>query len=117
MYAFDWSIGHRRHFLDPWQGLVLKRDMNAVLENVMVALNDDLQFCFNERFGTNTMDWKELDTYETMQDVIAQGSSRFTVGLPLCKTPPSALVKLADSKEAERNNIYGTVSRWQSCTC
>ncbi|KAE9370254.1 putative cytochrome P450 [Stipitochalara longipes BDJ] len=85
MDSFDWTTGHRKYLVDPWQGLVLKRDMNAVLENLMVALNDELQFCFLERFGTNTKEWTELDIYETMQMVIAQGSSRFTVGLPLCR--------------------------------
>lgn len=65
--------------------MVLKRDMNAVLENLMVALNEELQFCFKARLGTDTKGWTELDIYETMQIVIAQGSSRFTVGLPLCK--------------------------------
>jgi hypothetical protein len=85
MDSFDWSTGHRKYFLDPWQGVVLRRDLNAVLENLMVALNEELQFCFKERFGTNTNDWTEINTYETMQIVIAQASSRFTVGLPLCK--------------------------------
>ena len=87
MDSFDWSTGHRKYLTDPWQGQVLKRDMNAILENLMVALNDELQFCFNNRFGTNTNKWTELDIYETMQIVISQGSSRFTVGLPLCKLP------------------------------
>jgi hypothetical protein len=88
MDSFDWSSGNRQYFLDPWPGLVLKRDMNSVLENLAVALNNELQFCFKEKFGTKTTEWIELDTYETLQMVIAQGSSRFTVGLPLCKSCP-----------------------------
>jgi hypothetical protein len=87
MNSFDWTTSHRKYFTDPWQGQVLRRDMNAVLENLMVALNDELHLCFSWRFGSNANEWKELDIYETMQMIVAQGSSRFTVGLPLCKTP------------------------------
>jgi hypothetical protein len=92
MVSFDWSTGHRKYFLDSWQGLILKRDMNAVLENLMVALNDELQFCFKKHFGTNVKKWMEIDTYETMQIVVAQGSSRFTVVLPLCGPSSFALL-------------------------
>jgi hypothetical protein len=35
----------------------LKRDMNSVLENLAVALNNELQFCFKEKFGTKTTEW------------------------------------------------------------
>lgn len=88
MDSFDWSTGKRQYFLDSWQGLVLKRDMNSVLENLAVALNNELQLCFKEKFGTKTTEWTELDAYETLQMIIAQGSSRFTVGLPLCESRP-----------------------------
>jgi hypothetical protein len=93
MNSFDWTTGHRKYFTDPWQGQVLRRDMNAVLENLMVALNNELHLCFLWRFGSNTNEWKELDIYETMQVIVAQGSSRFTVGLLLCKTPSFELRK------------------------
>ena len=84
MNAFDWTTGHGNYFLGPWQGMLIRRDMNAVLENLAVALNDELQFCFNEALCTNTANWTEINIYETMQLCIAQASSRFTVGLPLC---------------------------------
>ncbi len=116
MDSFDWSTGHRKYFLDPWQGMVLKRDMNAVLENLMVALNEELQFCFKARFGTDTNEWTELDIYETMQIVIAQGSSRFTVGLPLCKGPLFAwpAVRLNDLKQVETKNTFNIISKWET---
>jgi hypothetical protein len=88
----------------------LKQDMNAVLENPLVVLNDELQFCFRERFGTDMTGWKVLDMYETMQIVIAQGPSRFTVGLPLCKIPSLIWPFVTGSKQIERNNLYVTTS-------
>jgi hypothetical protein len=85
MDSFDWITGDRKYFLDSSQGLVLKRDLNNVLENMMVALNEELQLSLKTRFGTNTTHWEEMDIYETMEMVTAQGASRITVGLPLCK--------------------------------
>jgi hypothetical protein len=62
MDPFGWSSGHRKYFMDLWPGLVLKRDMNAMLENLAVLLNDELQLCFKEIFGTKTNEWTEPDT-------------------------------------------------------
>lgn len=45
--------------------------MNAVLENLMVALDDELQFCFKERFGT-TQEWPEIGAYDKMKIIVAQ---------------------------------------------
>jgi hypothetical protein len=91
--------------------------MNTVLENLMVALNDELQFCFKEHFGTNIKEWAEIDIYETMQIVIAQGSSRFTVGLPLCKPVlfRSSLHPLT-LRQAEQNSTYDTTFTWEIST-
>lgn len=77
--------GNGAHITDPWQGKLVKRDLNAVLERIVVALRDELGFAFDERFGTDENDWNEFNVLETMQMVVAQASSRFTVGLPLCK--------------------------------
>lgn len=78
-----YNIGDEKFVLDPWHGWLVRRDMNAVLEKLMVALNDELKFAFDSRFGTST-DWKEFTLLKTMKSVVAQGSSRFIVGLPLC---------------------------------
>lgn len=72
---------------DPWQGMMVKRDMNAIIEKLVVALDDELRFAFEQRFGTETEQWTEITLYGTMKKLVAQASSRFTVGLPLCKIP------------------------------
>jgi hypothetical protein len=51
----------------------------------MVALNEELQLSLKTRFGTNKTQREEMDIYETMEMVTAQGASRITVGLLLCK--------------------------------
>ena len=78
-------MGHEKFIHDPWQAMLVKRDMNAVLENLMIGLADELKFVFDARFGTHTMEWKELNVLSTVKLIVAQGSSRFTVGLQLCK--------------------------------
>jgi hypothetical protein len=65
---------------DPWQGTVVKRD----LDGVIVGLDDELQYAFDTRFGTDR-EWKEFPLFRVIQKVAAQANGRFTVGLPLCK--------------------------------
>jgi hypothetical protein len=77
------------HFVaDPWQGMIVKRDMNAVLENIVLGLDDELKFAFDARFGEDTKEWKDITLFGTAQKIVGQASGRFTVGLPLCKTHP-----------------------------
>lgn len=66
---------------------MVKRDMNAILERLMIALEDELKFAFDARFGTETKEWTEITLFKTMKKIVAQASSRFTVGLPMCKIP------------------------------
>lgn len=64
---------------------MVKKDMNAILETLIVALEDELSFAFDSRFGT-AADWTDITLYGTMKKIVAQASSRFTVGLPMCKS-------------------------------
>jgi hypothetical protein len=79
-----YSVGNEKYIKDPWQGLIVRRDMNMVLERICAALNNELGFAFDQRFGTDENEWKELNVLKTMKMIVAQASSRFTVGLPLC---------------------------------
>ncbi|KAM5343521.1 hypothetical protein ACJ41O_012058 [Fusarium nematophilum] len=80
-----WSLGHKKLVVDAWQGLIVKSDMNRVLENICNAMNNELHVVFDEQFGTDTENWKEIDLNATVQIIVAQAASRFTVGLPLCR--------------------------------
>jgi len=77
--------GNGAHIVDPWQGMLVKRDLNNVLEKIVVSLKDELGFAFDEHFGTDEEDWNEFNVLTTMQMIVAQASGRFTYGLPLCK--------------------------------
>jgi hypothetical protein len=82
----EWITGHHKYVTDPWQGLVVKVELNRVLEKLMGAVNDESKLAMDDRFGTNTDDWTDINVFETMRLIVAQASSRFTVGLPLCET-------------------------------
>ncbi|KAL4972250.1 cytochrome P450 [Aspergillus desertorum] len=81
----DYSLGHSRYVADAWQGLLVKNEMNAVLENIVAALNDELAVAFDKYFGTDEESWRKIDLLEAARMVVAQAASRFTVGLPLCR--------------------------------
>ncbi|CAM1504814.1 Fc.00g024050.m01.CDS01 [Cosmosporella sp. VM-42] len=80
-----WSLGHEKIVVDAWQGLIVKTDMNRVLENICAAMNNELGLVFDEQFGTDTEHWKEVELFPTIQIIVAQAASRFTVGMPLCR--------------------------------
>lgn len=87
-----WSLGHDTVIVDSWQGMLVKTEMNRVLENTCAAMQDELHRAFDAKFGTDTDAWKEIDLLPTVSRIVAQAASRFTVGAPLCK--PSALCAL-----------------------
>ena len=80
-----YSLGHSKYVSDPWQGNLVKQEMNSVLENIVAALNDELRVAFDAQFGSNEDEWKAVNLLETVRVIVAQAASRFTVGLPLCK--------------------------------
>ncbi|KAL4877358.1 cytochrome P450 [Aspergillus karnatakaensis] len=81
----DYSLGHSKYISDSWQGLLVKTELNLVLENIVSAMNDELGVAFDKHFGTDQDNWKSIDLLETARQVVAQAASRFTVGLPLCR--------------------------------
>ncbi|KAI5460220.1 cytochrome P450 [Mariannaea sp. PMI_226] len=80
-----WSLGHDKFVADPWQALLVKTEMNIVLETICASLNNELSVVFDEHFGTDVSNWKEIDLIGAVKLIVAQSSSRFTVGLPLCR--------------------------------
>lgn len=80
----DYSLGSSKYASDPWSGLMVKKDMNRVLETVMISLNEELCVVVDDQFGTNSDCWTDIQLLAAIKRIVGQGSSRFTVGLPLC---------------------------------
>lgn len=79
------ALGTGAPILDPWQGMLVKRDMNQVLESIAIALDEELAVAFDAHFGTDVDQWREVELVPTVRRIIGQAASRFTVGLPLCR--------------------------------
>ncbi|EXJ89682.1 hypothetical protein A1O3_02749 [Capronia epimyces CBS 606.96] len=83
-----YGLGDEKYKADPWPGMLVKTEINAMLENVCADMNDELAHAFDRLLGDTGSDsdsWKEIDLLHTVRLVVAQAASRFTVGLPLCR--------------------------------
>ena len=80
------SLGNDIYLKDPWQGTTVKSELTPSLDNLMDALNEEVGVAFDTYLGNTPGEWVEVNIYKVMQMVIAQANSRFTVGLPLCKS-------------------------------
>lgn len=75
-----YGFGHDKFAMDPWGGLLVKTDLNAVLENVCAAMNDELGLSIDSHFGTDVKAWKDIDLMPTIRMIVAQAATRFTLG-------------------------------------
>ncbi|KAH7000529.1 cytochrome P450 [Ilyonectria destructans] len=80
-----WSLGHDKIVTDAYQAMVVKTDINCILENICTAMNNELGVIFDEQFGIDTENWKKINLLPTVKIIVAQAASCFTVGLPLCR--------------------------------
>jgi hypothetical protein len=75
-----YGLGHDKFADDPWGGLLVKTNLNAVLEDVCTAMNDELGLAINSHFGTDTKTWKDITLTPTVRLIVAQAATRFTLG-------------------------------------
>jgi hypothetical protein len=80
-----YSCGNETYIKDPWHALLVKTKMNTVVEHLAEALNEEICVSFDTYLGKEPH-WNEITLLDAMQKVVAQGSSRFTVGWPLCRS-------------------------------
>ncbi|KAK6822870.1 cytochrome P450 [Apiospora arundinis] len=80
-----YSLGHSRYWGDPWQFALVKTQLNNMLQSLIPAVDDELHYIVPKVFGTDTENWKEIHVDESVRTIMAAASSRFTVGVPLCR--------------------------------
>lgn len=51
-------------------------------------MNEELELAIDKRLGTDTENSTDVTVLPVMSLIVAQASSRFIVGLPLCKVYP-----------------------------
>ncbi|TDZ46961.1 Cytochrome P450 monooxygenase tenB [Colletotrichum trifolii] len=94
MDQVEHALGDSRYVVDAWQGTLVRTELNAVLENVCDAMNEELGVAFDKWFGTDP-EWKEIDLFSCVRMVVAQAASRFTLGEPLCRNEEYLKTSLA----------------------
>ncbi|KAL8823103.1 MAG: hypothetical protein Q9191_006174 [Dirinaria sp. TL-2023a] len=71
------------HFLERIIGERLTRHLDSVNHD----MHDELRLCIDAVFGTNDQEWKEVNVYDSLQDIVMPTMSRVFLGLPLCRDP------------------------------
>ena len=69
-----WALDHECVVADPWQGNLVRTDLNRMLESTSADMKEDLYISFDEQFGMDTENWKEIEVLPTINRIIAQGS-------------------------------------------
>jgi hypothetical protein len=63
---------------------IIRRDLTRQLGSLTEDIMEELSAGFDEYWGTDTCQWKEVGVFETMRKIIARTSNRVFIGLPLC---------------------------------
>ncbi|EDN08793.1 predicted protein [Histoplasma mississippiense (nom. inval.)] len=80
----DWAADHHKYVTDPWLAMILNRDVNRNFDRYLGPMGKEMQNAV-ERWIPNKDEWEEIPLWDTLKLVIAQFSSQFTVGEPLCR--------------------------------
>ncbi|KAL6354335.1 hypothetical protein LRP88_11664 [Fusarium phalaenopsidis] len=87
-----WSLGHEEIAVDAWQGMLVKSDLNRVLENIVNAMNNELKTVFDEQLlvglllGCRCRNKDYLRTSLKINDLLILNAG-LTGGLPLVLQP------------------------------
>ncbi|EUC31121.1 hypothetical protein COCCADRAFT_102149 [Bipolaris zeicola 26-R-13] len=80
-----YSLGHSKYWGDPWQFALVKTSLGPMIRSLIPAVDDELHYIVPKVLGMDTENWKEIHLDESVRMIVAAASSRFTVGLPLCR--------------------------------
>lgn len=79
-YAFLCSdIEHR-----PTHETIIRRDLTRQLGVLVDDVMEEIIAGFDRFWGNDTEDWKQVNVYDTVEQIIARTSNRVFIGLPLC---------------------------------
>ena len=81
----DYTFVHPVVVEQPTHHETIKSDLTRQLGALTTDIMDELAASFDEIWGTNTTEWKEVCPFETMKVIVGRTSNRVFVGLPLCR--------------------------------
>ncbi|CRG84054.1 hypothetical protein PISL3812_01393 [Talaromyces islandicus] len=66
---------------------IIRTTMTPQVGNLIPALSDEVNWAFDEYWGTNTSKWKEVRVFETVRHIVGSVANRAVVGAPYCRDP------------------------------
>lgn len=69
----------------PYHEDVVKHELTRKLGGLTTEIMEELAAGFDEFWGFDTENWKEICVFENMMKIVARTSNRIFVGLPLCE--------------------------------
>lgn len=75
----DRSLGYKFAH-DPWGGVLLKKNINSVVETLIALMNDALGPAIDECLGQDTKSWKEVDLFPACRTIAGRAVLSFTLG-------------------------------------
>jgi hypothetical protein len=79
----DHTFFHPNIVREPIHPEVIRRELTHKLGHFADDIVEELQLCLEENWGTDTEEWKEVNLYDTMLDVISRLSMRVLAGKEL----------------------------------
>lgn len=80
----EYTMAHPVIVQHPFHEDVVRRDLTRQLGSLTEEIMDELAAGFDQYWGMDTEDWKEICVWEDTMKIIAMTSNRIFVGLPLC---------------------------------
>jgi hypothetical protein len=76
-----------RGVLDSVRTHVIRQDLSRELPKLFPDLKEEMEYAFEQTWGTNTEEWREIALHESMKNIISRMHNRVFVGLPVCMSP------------------------------
>ena len=84
VFQLDYTLMSPEIVRTPIQTELIKRDLTRQVGPLMGELSDEVKSSFDDIWGLETDQWREVCIYETMQKIIARSSYRAFLGDPIC---------------------------------
>jgi cytochrome P450 len=74
------------HYMeDPYHARVIHKSLARHLNELIPAMEDEVQFSIDTVFGVDTEEWKKVNVWESWLAIVPYITNRMLVGYPLCR--------------------------------
>jgi hypothetical protein len=79
-----YTVRDRRVTAKDFHFAIIRRQLTRALAGVTADINEELGLAFDQLWGTDAENWREVNVYESCMKAVARTSNRVFVGPPLC---------------------------------